>query len=229
LKGLSRDTALVLTDAVYFNGRWKEPFQPRATAPRAFFSPIGKSVMTPMMSKYREAYPYLETDAFQAIRMPYANPQFAMYVFLPRKREGLGEFLESLDQSHWKEWAPRFSSREGAIILPKLKLGYGNRLVDALKALGMEAAFEPGAADFSGIASSRQLYISDVEHKTYVEMDERGTEAAAATALIFYPTAKYYPGPFEMIVDHPFLFAIADQQSGAMLFVGAIIDPSHPD
>jgi serine protease inhibitor len=88
LKGLSRDTALVLTDAVYFNGRWKEPFQPRATAPRAFFPPIGKSVMTPMMSKYREAYPYLETEAFQAIRMPYANPQFAMYVFLPRKREG---------------------------------------------------------------------------------------------------------------------------------------------
>jgi serine protease inhibitor len=227
LEGLSRDTALVLTDAVYFNGRWKEPFQPHATAPRAFFLLNGKSVMTPMMSKFREAYPYLETDAFQAILMPYANPQFAMYVFLPRKRDGLGEFLKSLDQSHWKEWAAKFSSREGAIVLPKFQLGYGNGLVDSLKALGMKVAFEPGAADFSGITSSRQLYISDVEHKTYVKIDERGTEAAAATAMIFYPTARSFPGPFEMIVDHPFLFAIADQQSGAILFVGTVIDPSQ--
>ena len=180
-----------------------------------------------MMSKYREAYPYLETDAFQAIRMPYANPQFAMYVFLPRKRDGLGEFLKSLDQSHWKEWSAKFSSREGEIALPKFQLGYGNRLVDALKALGMKVAFEPGVADFSGITSSPQLYISDVEHKTYVKVDERGTEAVAATAMIFRPEAKSFPGPFEMIVDHPFLFAIADQQSGAILFVGTVIDPSQ--
>lgn len=227
LEGLSRDTALVLTDAVYFNGRWKEPFEPRATAPRTFFLPNGKSVMTAMMSKYRGAYPYLETDGFQAIRMPYANPQFAMYVFLPRKRDGLGEFLKSLDQSHWKEWAAKFSSKEGSIVLPKFQLDYGNRLVDALKALGMTVAFEPGAADFSGIDSSRPLYISDVEHKTYVKVDERGTEAAAATAIVAYPDAAYFPGPFEMVVDHPFLFAIADQQSGAILFVGAVVDPSQ--
>jgi serpin B len=113
--------------------------------------------------------------------------------------------------------------------LPKFQLDYGNRLVDALKALGMTVAFEPGSADFSGIDSSRQLYISDVVHKTYVKVDERGTEAAAATAIVAYPEAAYFPGPFEMIVDHPFLFAIVDQQSGAILFVGAIVDPSQRD
>jgi len=229
VEGLERDTKLVLTDAVYFKGRWKEPFEPRATQPRAFFLPNGKSIMTPMMMKSHEIFPYLETDAFQAIRLPYANPRFAMYVFLPRKRNGLGELLNTFDQPHWKEWTSKLSSKHGEIVLPKFQLRYGNRLGDALRTMGMEVAFEPGAADFSGIEPSRQLDIADVEHKTYVKVDEQGTEAAAATAVVAVLSAGHWPPPFAMIVDHPFLFAIAEQQSGAILFVGTVTDPSRQD
>jgi serine protease inhibitor len=231
VEGLQSDTRLVLTDAVYFKGRWKEPFDPRFTSSRSFFLLDGKSVMTPMMmtTSLRETYPYLETDTFQAVRMPYANPRFAMYVFLPRKKDGLQEFLGSLDHQHWKDWTAGFKLREGIIGLPRFQLRYGNKLNDALSAMGMAVAFRPGAADFSGIESSRQLYLSDVEHKTFVKVDEQGTEAAAATVVVAVASARHFPGPFEMIVDHPFLFAIAEQQSGAILFLGTVIDPSHQD
>ena len=241
VEGLKRDTKLVLTDAVCFKGRWKVPFDPRSTSPRAFFLLDGKSVMTPMMmTPYPwKAYPYLETNSFQAVRLPYTNPRFVMYVFLPREKDGLREFLGSLDHQHWKDWTAGFKPTEGTIFLPKFQLRYGNKLNDALSAMGMAEAFNPQAANFSEIAanSSRMepwqpLYISDVEHKTFVKIDELGTEAAAASAVVvMIPLAAVgsWPPPFQMIVDHPFLFAIAEQQSGAILFVGTVTDPSHRD
>jgi serine protease inhibitor len=228
VEGLGNDTRLVLTDAVYFKGIWKEPFNPGMTSPRAFFLLDGKSVMTPMMTAGK-TYPYLETDTFQAVRMPYANPRFAMYVFLPREKDGLQQFLTSLDHQHWKDWTAGFEPKVGTIVLPKFQLRYGNRLNDALKAMGMAVAFKAGAADFSGIEPSRQLFISEVEHKTFVAVDERGTEAAAATAVVGVMVSIGAQMPFEMIVDHPFLFAIADQQSGAILFLGTVTDPTHRD
>lgn len=186
--------------------------------------------MTPMMGKPEGSFPYLETDAFQAIRLPYDKPRFAMYVFLPRKKNGLGEFLNALDQPHWKEWTSKLSNRRGEIVLPKFHLSYGDKLNDALRSMGMQVALDRKVADFSRIDPSRRLYISDVEHKTDVTVDEQGTEAAAATAILvaFATAASSYGGPFVMIVDHPFLFAIADQQSGAILFVGTVVDPSSP-
>jgi serine protease inhibitor len=225
---LKRDTVLVLTDAVYFKGAWVNPFEPSNTKPRAFFLPGGKSLTTPMMER-RGFYPYLETGDFQAIRLPYGNEQFAMYVFLPRRKDGLSTFLESLNRQDWAEWIGKLANANGTIVLPKFQLRYGRNLNGALTAMGMGVAFDKMAADFSGIESSQPIHISDVEHKTYVKVDERGTEAAAATAVTMRPLAVFAgPGePFNMIVDHPFAFAIAERETGALLFVGAVVDPER--
>ncbi|HVA39931.1 MAG TPA: serpin family protein, partial [Candidatus Binataceae bacterium] len=226
---LERDTMLVLTDAVYFKGGWSDAFAPALTKPRAFFPPGGKSLTTPMMERHG-VYSYLETKDFQAIRLPYGNAQFAMYVFLPRKKDGLAGFVKSLDQPHWTQWMAKFADREGTIVLPKFQLRYGRKLNGALEAMGMDVAFDKAEADFSGIVPSGRIYISDVEHKTYVKVDEQGTEAAAATAVMMRPTAAIgvIGAQFKMIVDHPFAFAISERGTGAILFVGAVTDPGRP-
>lgn len=226
---LESDTMLVLTDAVYFKGAWADPFVLPNTKPRNFFLPSGKSLTTPMM-KRQGVYTYLETKDFQAIRLPYGNSQFAMYVFLPRQKGGLSGFIKTLDQPHWTEWMKKFAPRNGTLVMPKFELSYARELNAALTAMGMGVAFSK-AADFSGIESSRQIYISDALHKTYVKVDEQGTEAAAATAVIMRPLSAYgvIGVPFEMIVDHPFVFAISEHESGAILFVAAVVDPARRD
>jgi serine protease inhibitor len=226
---LETDTALVLTDAVYFKGGWSEVFDPHESKPRTFFGPDGKSATTPMM-EHDGFYSYLETKDFQGIRLPYGNGQFAMYVFLPRAKKGLREILKSLDQPHWTEWIRKFasSSRKGTIVLPKFELRYGKNLTAVLEAMEMGVAFDPKEADFSGITRS-PIYISDVEHKTYVKVDEQGTEAAASTAVIMRLLSAIgsTAAPFNMIVDHPFIFAISERGTGAILFMGTILDPSQ--
>jgi len=221
-------TRLMITDAVYFKGRWAIPFDKKATGPRTFHLQGGGSVKAPMMVQHGD-YPYFESDRFQAIRLAYGNKRFAMYVFLPRDKAGLPNFLESLDQPHWSEWTAKLSNREGKIILPKLESSWGKRLNDVLKAMGMATAFDPDRADFSRIHPvPPQLFINDVEHKTYVKVDEEGTEAAAATSVgIAMSSVRISPPPFEMIVDHPFFCAIVEQASGALLFAGVVTDPTR--
>jgi serine protease inhibitor len=225
--GLEGDTALVLTDAVYFKGGWSDVFDPHASKPHPFFGPDAKSATTPMMEQ-DGFYSYLETNDFQGIRLPYGNGQFAMYVFLPRAKDGLGRLLKSLDESHWTEWIRKFASSKGTIVLPKFEVRYGEKLNAVLEAMGMSVAFNAEEADFSGITPSR-IYISDVEHKTYVKVDEKGTEATASTAVIMQLDSAFgsLATPFNMIVDHPFVFAIAERGTGAILFVGTVVDPNR--
>jgi len=137
--------------------------------------------------------------------------------------------LRSLDEEHWTEWTDKLSHRKGKIILPKLESTYGKTLNDALKAMGMAEAFDPDRADFSRIHPiPPPLFINDVEHKTYVKVDEEGIEAAAATSVGIAAALvrTNEPPPFEMIVDHPFFCAIAEQYSGALLFAGVVADPA---
>jgi serine protease inhibitor len=231
---LSQQTRLVLTDAVYFKGRWSQPFHQKATATRAFYLRSGGSVMIPMMLQSGD-YGYLETPDFQAIRLPYGKDRFDMYVFLPRKSRAIANygaaasgFLKSLDQTQWSAWVSGMSSsREGTIVLPKFELRYAVGLNDALKSMGMGVAFDPAHADLSRITGRpAQLWIDFVRHKTYLKVDEEGTEAAAATAVgVVGAAVMARPHPFEMIVDHPFFCAIAERDSGAVLFAGIIANP----
>ncbi|MFZ0887058.1 MAG: serpin family protein [Candidatus Binataceae bacterium] len=223
------NTRLVITDAVYFKGRWASPFNKKATETRTFHLQDGRSVTTPMMMQNGQ-YSYLENDSFQAIRLPYGNGRFVMYVFLPHTTSRLADFVRSLDETHWTEWTAKLSVRKGKIILPKLESTYGKTLNDALKAIGMAQAFDADKADFSRIHPiPPQLFINDVEHKTYIKVDEEGTEAAAATSVGIAATMALAnrPPPFEMIVDHPFFCAVAEQHSGALLFAGVVADPTR--
>ena len=230
---VDRKTRLILTDAVYFKGIWSSPFNPKATKPRTFHIGADSSGQAPavqaqMMSKTGE-FPYSENQSFQAIRMAYGNGRFAMYVFLPREMTGLPDFVGMLDPQHWREWTGALVSRKGTIVMPKFESSYGKRLNDALEAMGMAIAFNPAEADFSRIHQPPpRLSINDVEHKTWVKVDEQGTEAAAATSvgMAMAMIATNRPRPFEMVVDHPFFFAIK-QESGALLFAGIVTDPTR--
>jgi serine protease inhibitor len=232
---VNAQTRLLVTDAVYFKGRWRNPFKKEMTRPHQFTLPSGAHEMTPMMDQ-RGKYPYLETPDFQAIRLAYGNRRFDMYVFLPRESPGqsghgvgLPHFVDSLNESNWTDWTNRMSGgNEGRIVLPKFELNYSKRLNESLDSMGMGVAFNPNRADLSGIpAQPAKLWIDFVQHKTYIKVDEEGTEAAAVTGigiLEFAMTAR--ARPFEMIVDHSFFFAITERDSGAILFAGLVTNPA---
>jgi serine protease inhibitor len=152
-------------------------------------------------------------------------------LFLPRKMAGLPDFLRSLDETHWTRWTSQFDRNRGEIALPKFETTYSKQLNDTLKAMGMRLAFDDRKADFSRITlhptPATPLFISDAEHKTWMKVDEEGTEAGAATSLVFEASAAFGTShPFVMIVDHPFFFAITEQQTGALLFAGVVMDPT---
>jgi serpin B len=222
------DTRLILTDAVYFKATWSFPFRKAETQPRPFHLMNGDSSQAAMMDQ-SEKFSYLENQNFQAIRLPYGNEgRFAMYVFLPRKVAGLPDFLRSLDESHLTRWQSQFDENRGEIALPKFETTYSEQLNDTLKAMGMRLAFDDRKADFSRIplhpTPATPLFISDVEHKTWMKVDEEGTEAISISG--FKGTLSRTSHPFVMIVDHPFFFAITEQQSGALLFAGVVMDPT---
>jgi serine protease inhibitor len=224
-------TRLMLTDAVYFKATWSFPFKKAETRPRPFHLMSGDSRQTAMMDQSRK-FLYLENQSFQAIRLPYGNQdRYAMYVFLPRKMAGLPDFLRSLDETRWTPWMSRFDENMGEIALPKFETTYSKQLNDTLKAMGMRLAFDDTKADFSRISlhptSATPLFIRDVEHKTWMKVDEEGTEAGAATSIVMeLKSESATPHPFVMIVDHPFFFAITEQESGALLFAGVVMDPT---
>ena len=228
VKEVDRETRLILTDAVHFKGRWLSKFEASDTRPRPFHLLSGESRNTAMMEQTGD-FLYLENQDFQAIRLPYGNERYAMYVFLPRKTAELPDFVRSLDQQHWKQWTGQFASRRTQIDLPKFETDYTEQLNYALNEMGMKLAFDASRADFSRIplnpTSGNALYISGVQHKTWIKVDEEGTEAAAATALVFEASAEISTSNV-MMVDHPFFFAISEKQSGALLFAGVVMDPT---
>jgi serine protease inhibitor len=226
---LSDSDAMVLLNAVYFKGAWQSKFDTAATRPHPFTLTNGRVVNRPLMN--REArIQYERTREFQAVRLPYAGDRLAMYVFLPDSGTSLAQFAATMDSAHWALWMDRFSEMKLHLGLPKFRIDYETTLNDPLEALGMGVAFNKHEADFSGMLPRAYLadtnaYISEVRQKTYVDVAEQGTEAAATTSvrLGVGPTAVLRP--VEMIVDRPFVAAIRDDRTGLLLFLGAITDP----
>jgi serpin B len=146
---------------------------------------------------------------------------------LPAQGKALNDLHRQLTASRWEEWMDEFAETDGSISLPRFKLEYEITLNDALKAIGMAAAFDAGRADFSGMAEqTERIYISRVKHKTFAEVNEEGTEAAAVTSTEMRTTSAMRPRkPFRMVVDRPFFFAIRDNETGTVLFMGSILDP----
>ncbi|YAF96391.1 MAG: serpin family protein [Nodularia sp. CChRGM 3473] len=217
------DQVLFLINAIYFKGQWSNEFDKSKTADHPFYSTSGEQRQHPMMSQNGE-YRYYENDQFQAVSLPYGeNGKVSFYIFLPKQESNLKSFYQNLNSENWEKWISQFSNREGFIRLPRFKTDYDVTLNDALKALGMEEAFS-NQANFSGMGQN--LKISQVKHKTFIEVNEEGTEAAAATSVGIMPTSfREKPEPFRMIVDRPFFSAIRDNQTGSILFMGSIAQP----
>lgn len=223
LERIPPDAALYLINAIYFKGKWQTQFDKTLTADQDFLLPGGKSQKMPFMKQDGE-YQYLKGEGFQAARLPYGSGRFAMYVFLPDKRDGLGGLLRSVNAENWGQWLSGFAKAKGHVELPRFKADYFRDLVPTLDKLGMGPAFGQ-AADFTGMAPAG-LSIDEVLHKTVVEVNEEGTEAAAVTSIgVKFTSVRPEPEPFRMVVDHPFLMAIVDQSTKAILFLGAIYEP----
>jgi len=215
-------TRLVLTNAIYFNAAWAFPFNENATSDGVFHLLDGDEVTVPMM-KQTESLGYAEGDDYQAVELPYDGNELSMVILLPEGGE-FSTFESSLNSPKLQEIIDNIQYRQVALTMPKSESESEFDLKNTLADMGMPVAFS-GEADFSGMNGSRNLYITDVVHKAFVSVDEAGTEAAAATAVIVGETSMPME-PVTVNIDRPFTFMIRDIETGALLFVGRILNPS---
>jgi serpin B len=223
---LKPEEFLVLVNAIYFKGTWTEEFDPKLTAPREFYLASGSA--QPQMMNREDRFRYKEDDAMQAVVLPYGDERLNLYIFLPREKDGLGKLIKATKPENFAALFAEFGEKKGTVVLPRFKLEYEQSLNKVLTQLGMGVAFTP-AADFSGmVVPPATAAISEVLHKTFVEVNEEGTEAAAVTGVKMMMTAMPRPeDKFSLVCDHPFLCAIRDDVTGSILFLGAIYDPKQ--
>lgn len=220
---LTPDTAMVLVNAIYFKGDWLYPFDPNSTHDAAFHLLDGSDVQVEMMSQSLSGIPYAQGDSYQAIELPYQGGTAAMDIIVPNEGK-FSEFESTLDAKELNEIIASMQP-SGAIdlALPKFSFTTDFNLSEHLIAMGMPDAFN-GNADFSGMTGERGLFIDAVLHKAFVAVDEKGTEAAAATAVIMVESAMPM-SDISLVIDRPFLFVIRDLPSGQILFIGRVLNP----
>ena len=214
---------LVLLNAVYFLGEWKTTFDPARTGPQPFTLAGGAKVEVPMMHMSGKQFEYAQRDGFRVLRLPYGKDgRYGMEVLLPDDGNSLGGMLDSLDAAHWRAAVDSLSKTTvDELALPRFELRWKGELNEPLQRLGMVKAFS-GTADFRAM-SAQNSSLQTVVHKTYIRVDERGTEAAAVTGGVMATSAKVEQTIFR--VDRPFAFTISDRTTGTILFLGAVIDP----
>jgi serpin B len=225
-RALNETTRLVLTNAIYFKAAWLHQFDPQATMPAPFHLSNGKTIDAPMMRTMRPL-PFASHESFLLLQLPYEGNAQSMIVLLPKKKDGLGELEKQLNSETLSKWLQKLSTHEVDVKLPKFKVTAQITLNDILQQMGMKDAFTPGKADFSGMATRESLFISAVLHKAFVDVNEAGTEVAAATAVISSAEVKARPPtPIPFHADHPFLYLIRDNATGSILFAGRLADPA---
>jgi len=215
-------TDLVLANAIYFKGRWEDPFDKKLTQDRPFHPATGPEKPLPMMQMSKK-FTYRQGSGYQAVRLPYIGGDLAMYVFLPDPGSSPAKLLEIMNGDKWhRVTVPGFSPHEGFLVLPKFKIENTLNLNTPLAALGLKSAFTK-QADFSAMFTDPH-HISEIRQKAFVEVGEEGTEAAAVTMIGFTTSAiiRDPSKPFEMIVDRPFLFTIVDAHTEMILFMGVV-------
>jgi serine protease inhibitor len=221
LDDVGRNDVMYLINAIYFNGSWRSRFDPANTEAAQFHAAGGATQAVRLMHAQRQMR-YLETSQFQAVDLPYGRDAFAMTVLLPKEGTDIESLAAAMQGGQWNEWIGQFREREVNLYLPKLKLAYERRLNADLQALGIQQAFDPEAANFTRMSpAGRDLFISMVKQKAYVDIHEEGTEAAAVTVVVI--TVVSAPSVPTMRVDRPYLFAIRERLSGTILFIGKIV------
>lgn len=217
-------TRLVLANAIYFKANWQDEFNERLTADTPFHIPGGEEVTVPMMHQTR-SFGYQAANDLQVLEMPYVDGKLSMLVLLPKEIEGLPALEEKLTAENLRQWTTGLRRQRVIVYLPRFKMTSQFGLNDALQAMGMTLAFDDLKADFSRMSPGEGLYISAVVHKAFVDVNEEGTEAAAATGVIMAPRAAIVDEPPTFRADHPFLLLIRDNQTGSILFIGRVANP----
>jgi len=220
---LSEMTRLVLTNAVYLDATWSSIFAKDATFDAPFSLLDGSEVVVPTMHQ-ESSFPYATGDGWQAVELPYVGEELAM-VFLVPEAGRFAEVEGLLGGGLLDEVVAGLEGVEVRLALPKFEFRFKASVADLLKAMGMPTAFDPNAADFSGMSAEDALFISDVIHEAFIKVDEEGTEAAAATAVIMDLTSA----PIEVVdltIDRPFLFSLYDRETGEILFLGRVLNPA---
>lgn len=220
------DTRLVLTNAIYFKGEWRVQFDPERTTEQRFRLGAGKSVTVPMM-RVSARFAYAERDGLQLLELPYRGGELGMVVALPAAADGLAAVEDGLDRETLDGWLAALDGRprQVRVVLPRFEIQARYQLARPLIELGMRLAFGSGA-DFSGMSELGGLYIAKVIHKTFIKVDEQGSEAAAATAVVMTRGIGAKPQAQLFRADRPFLFLIRDRTSGAVLFLGRLANPA---
>lgn len=225
---LGSDTRLVLTNAIYFKARWTEEFKKNVTADAPFHVSASQQITVPTMQQMHH-FRYVESNETQILELPYGQDNsLSMLILLPKKIEGLADLEKQLSAQNLEKWTDGLESTQIKVQLPKFKMTSEFSLKDVLTSMGMSLAFSP-SADFSKISTEQRLFISAVIHKAFVDVNEEGTEAAAATAVAMRMTA-IAPGqkpPIEFRADHPFVFLIRHNQTQSILFFGRVVNPKE--
>jgi len=216
------DVVMYLINAIYFKGDWTYPFEEAATYDDDFYLNDGNTKKVPMMNIH-EHFDYARGDDYGMIRLPYGQEKFAMYIVLPDDGVSIDSIIEGIDGQKWDQMIGSLSDSDVILSMPKYKMEYGVKLLnDVLTEMGMGIAFGP-EADFSNI--SEGIFISKVMHKAIIEVNEKGSEAAAATVVEMAESAMPVEEIVEFKVNRPFIFTISDDRTGAILFMGKVMDP----
>ena len=218
------DAVMYLINAIYFKGAWTTPFDEEETFDGGFWLQDGSRVTCRMMSQ-RNDLAITHYDDYVTVNMPYSDSSFNMMLIVPGEGVDIGSVAATLTEERWADLTASLPVHEGSIGMPRFKFEYNTSLKPVLKSLGMEVAFGE-ASDFSKICSQGHLYISDVKHKSFVEVNEAGTEAAAVTSVEIYADSI---NPYEIYVNRPFLFIIWEKSSKTILFMGRLAEPVFED
>ena len=228
IDSIDPDLRMILLNAIYFNGIWKNKFGERDTHNYPFYFADGTHKDVPTM-KLETSLEYTSNELFSALNLPYGKGQFQMTVLLPNEGKTTKNVISGLNMDNWQKWMKSFEDAKPVVVnMPRFKFSWELNLNDILQSMGMKQAFISNAANFSGMTGAKYLYIGYVIHKTYIDVNEKGTEAAAVTAVgmvtnsIGEPDLRKY-----FTVNRPFLFAITERTTGAILFIGEVTNPEY--
>ena len=219
-------TLAVITNAVYFFGRWSSQFDAKLTKNSDFKISKQKTVKVPMMN-LREYFHYTSKDDLQILQVPYEGDDLSMLVLLPKNND-LRSLEKKLSATNFNKWKDGLMQKRVQVYLPKFTLDTGYQLASSLAKMGISFAFNHKKANFEGISGGKDLFVSDVIHRVFIEVDEKGTEAAAATVMVMIPTGRSRIEPPEIFrADHPFIFLIVNDKTGMILFMGKVVNPTE--
>ncbi len=222
---VSPDQVMFLLNAIYFKGIWESKFENKNTEKKDFYLENGSTMQTDFMQQTNSVL-YTSNNLFDAIQLPYGQGNYNMYVFLPHTDKTLQDITDNLNTENWESWKESFYEANVDIEFPKFKYGYEIKLNEVLSEMGMGIAFTDGA-DFTGINKNGGLNIDYVKHKSFVEVNEEGTEAAAVTVVAIELTSVGLDQNVPFKVNRPFMFTITEKSTGAILFIGTVKSPVY--